>query len=369
MTQDKDLARSALFLAVLSTLCIAMATAALILGDALAVKAFGALSLIMGAALAVYTASLLARIGNSNNTQTPEQFAQLLLQTQQMVEASKRLKEDQHTLTQLLHQSPNPCCIKNQDNHCVFVNNAWVQHTQIAADPWLNQQASVSALFDSNLRDLDSQTLATGTQQRLAFHDTVLGDISIKSTPLLSTSGVLAGTLVWLDLATESDAAISTLTDPLTQLGNHRFAVEWLQLAVTAQEQGLAVVVINLVGFAAINREQGHDIGDALLAEIGVRLATLCDANVQAARLERDHFALLLKNIPEPDLILARVAQVNQVLNLSYAPLLLGSAPQFVLGLARLPEDADTPWMAIDTAQRDMQTQYALQQVSADTPH
>lgn len=360
MSNAKHLARAALYLAVLSTLSLSLGAASVFVGSVLALKVIGVASLAIGAALGMYAARVLGRI-TSDSSHTPEQFAQLLLQTQHMVEATKRLKEDQHTLTQLLHHSPLPCCIKNSDNHVVFVNNAWVQSTGIAETTWLSQTAQVSAVFDSCLFALDTETLATGKGQQQAIKEPTLGDVTLLSAPLLDTAGVLAGTLDWLRLAStigNHHNSISSLTDPLTQLGNHRFAVAWLQLAVSAQAQGIAVVVINLLRFSDLNRELGHDIGDALLAEIGVRLASLCDTNIQAARLERDHFALLLKSIPEPDVILARVAQIHQLLDLSFAPIISGPQPQFVIGLARIPEDAETPWTAIHTAQQDMKTQY-----------
>ena len=80
-------------------------------------------------------------------------------------------------------------------------------------------------------------------------------------------------------------------TDPLTGLANRR----GLQRAL--REHGDAPVVlvgIDLDGFKTVNDVRGHDAGDVVLSEVGVRLRRNLLADDVAARLGGDEFAVLM---------------------------------------------------------------------------
>ncbi|GAA2904466.1 hypothetical protein Acy02nite_60200 [Actinoplanes cyaneus] len=79
-------------------------------------------------------------------------------------------------------------------------------------------------------------------------------------------------------------------TDPLTGLANRR----GLQLALKEKDPPTALIGIDMDGFKTVNDLRGHDVGDAVLAEVGARLArNLLDGDV-AARLGGDEFAVLM---------------------------------------------------------------------------
>jgi diguanylate cyclase (GGDEF)-like protein/PAS domain S-box-containing protein len=96
---------------------------------------------------------------------------------------------------------------------------------------------------------------------------------------------------------------LQALFDPLTGLANRAFFHEQLEHAVsirTENEQGTAVVFIDLDEFKQINDQFGHSVGDEVLAILGARLKTVIRAGDSVARLGGDEFAVLLTSVREP---------------------------------------------------------------------
>ncbi|WP_353050979.1 bifunctional diguanylate cyclase/phosphodiesterase [Actinoplanes sp. NBRC 101535] len=79
-------------------------------------------------------------------------------------------------------------------------------------------------------------------------------------------------------------------TDPLTGLANRR----GLQQALRGTGDTAALIGIDMDGFKTVNDMRGHDVGDAVLAEVGDRLRRNLLAGDVAARLGGDEFAVLM---------------------------------------------------------------------------
>ncbi|WP_414692947.1 GGDEF domain-containing protein [Pararhizobium sp.] len=62
----------------------------------------------------------------------------------------------------------------------------------------------------------------------------------------------------------------------------------------TEEDRKLAVGIIDLDGFKAVNDTFGHAAGDHLLTEAARRLRALSNENVFSARLSGDEFGLLI---------------------------------------------------------------------------
>ncbi len=81
-------------------------------------------------------------------------------------------------------------------------------------------------------------------------------------------------------------------TDPLTNLGNRRRLTETLRHP-RAPQGVAAVLAIDLDGFKNINDLHGHEIGDAVLLEVGRRLRASIRPGDVPVRLGGDEFAVL----------------------------------------------------------------------------
>ncbi|SDC55352.1 diguanylate cyclase (GGDEF) domain-containing protein [Paracidovorax valerianellae] len=82
--------------------------------------------------------------------------------------------------------------------------------------------------------------------------------------------------------------------DVLTQLRNRAFYVEELNRLTRKGPWPVAVLVIDMNGLKAINDEEGHAAGDAMLRRVGEVLAKAVDAPACAARIGGDEFTVLM---------------------------------------------------------------------------
>jgi two-component system cell cycle response regulator len=88
--------------------------------------------------------------------------------------------------------------------------------------------------------------------------------------------------------------------DQLTGLANRTSFLDALEQAIARarrQDRRLAVLMIDLDGFKAINDSAGHEAGDQVLHEVGVRLRCVFREYDIVARLGGDEFAVLLPDV------------------------------------------------------------------------
>ncbi len=98
--------------------------------------------------------------------------------------------------------------------------------------------------------------------------------------------------------------------DPLTGLPNRVLLLERLQQAILRIQRSaepVALLLMDLNDFKAVNDSLGHDVGDDLLGQVGPRLAAQLRTTDTVARLGGDEFAVLLPGTDETGA--SRVAQ------------------------------------------------------------
>jgi diguanylate cyclase (GGDEF)-like protein len=103
-------------------------------------------------------------------------------------------------------------------------------------------------------------------------------------------------------VARERDTALSMAqTDPLTGLLNRRGLREAIDRALPSAgpSRVLALFMIDLDGFKAVNDQHGHEVGDELLVVLAARLRASLPPGAVAARLGGDEFVLLLPDLPD----------------------------------------------------------------------
>ena len=90
--------------------------------------------------------------------------------------------------------------------------------------------------------------------------------------------------------------------DVLTGLPNRALLADRLDRAVASalrHQRLLAVCLLDLDGFKAINDQHGHACGDLLLTQVADRLTHVMRSDDTVARLGGDEFVLLLTNLPD----------------------------------------------------------------------
>lgn len=106
---------------------------------------------------------------------------------------------------------------------------------------------------------------------------------------VLILSAVLIG---WVGTAVSAARLHRRLrTDPLTGLGNRAALRSFFDRASLPIGRGMAVLMLDLDGFKAINDTWGHRFGDAVLTEIAERLGSHERRGQRAVRLSGDEFA------------------------------------------------------------------------------
>ena len=90
-------------------------------------------------------------------------------------------------------------------------------------------------------------------------------------------------------------------TDALTGLPNRRGLQDRLAAALplATPQQLLAVYLLDLDGFKPVNDRHGHDVGDALLSAVGLRLHGQLRTSDVVARLGGDEFVVLAAGLSD----------------------------------------------------------------------
>jgi diguanylate cyclase (GGDEF)-like protein/PAS domain S-box-containing protein len=130
--------------------------------------------------------------------------------------------------------------------------------------------------------------------------------------------------------------------DPLTRLPNRALLNDRLEQAIESarpKQRQLAILLLNVDRLKRINEGMGHDAGDHLLREIGLRLQARVQPGDTLARLGSDEFVLLLTRVDDDDDVNARA---QQMLELVAQPIALDGHELSVtasIGIAMYPAD------------------------------
>ena len=140
----------------------------------------------------------------------------------------------------------------------------------------------------------------------------------------------------------EDRARFLSYHDALTGLPNQLLLQDRLQQALVFSNRAgtkVALMVVNLDRFKAINDVFGHSAGDQMLVEVAARLKDSMRSTDTVSRQGGDDFLLLLTNIAEPDTI---ITFLGQLLIRFLEPFLIGGkeiTTSVSVGVAVYPED------------------------------
>jgi diguanylate cyclase (GGDEF)-like protein len=122
-------------------------------------------------------------------------------------------------------------------------------------------------------------------------------------TTVLATAALAAGlvraAMTFHEVQQLAVSRTEARTDELTGLGNRRQFQEVVEahIAKLGRDGQLAVLLIDLDRFKEINDSHGHSAGDALLVQVGQRLAVYLRREDVLARLGGDEYAAMLSDI------------------------------------------------------------------------
>lgn len=137
-------------------------------------------------------------------------------------------------------------------------------------------------------------------------------------------------------------------SDPLTGLPNRRSFIESLETA--SSELGapaqMAVVMIDLDGFKAINDTYGHAAGDAVLIQAAERIKSTCASDILVARLGGDEFAVLVEGADDGGLVKVVGEAIVDAIARPFMVAGLQIRLAASIGLARQGDGAPTDLMA-----------------------
>jgi len=142
-------------------------------------------------------------------------------------------------------------------------------------------------------------------------------------------------------------------TDPVTGLPNRIRFREHVQQAVEEAKQSrdpLALLLMDLERFKDVNDTLGHNRGDSLLQQVGLRLRSALFAPDVVARLGGDEFGILLPRLAEADDVKQVIKKLHGFLE---APFIIDGIPIAVeasIGVATMPEHADDADMLLQRA-------------------
>ncbi len=130
--------------------------------------------------------------------------------------------------------------------------------------------------------------------------------------------------------------------DVLTELPNRRALSEHLAgLRFLAPERGVALLVLDLDHFKAVNDVHGHLAGDGLLQRVATCLTDIVDGRGTAYRLGGDEFAITL-DLDRPDITLP-VSVAKQIVDVLAAPFNIDGLVHHIggsIGISLYPRDA-----------------------------
>jgi diguanylate cyclase (GGDEF)-like protein len=141
--------------------------------------------------------------------------------------------------------------------------------------------------------------------------------------------------------------------DPLTGLPNRLLFHDRLRQAMARcrrERSLLAVVLVDLDRFKAINDAFGHRIGDSVLKQAGERLRSTLRESDTVARIGGDEFALILPDLPDAEAATLIAEKVSGQLDRPFGLDTRAWRPGASLGIALFPNDGESAEQLLQNA-------------------
>ena len=226
-------------------------------------------------------------------------------------------RELQITLAQqqaLMRLAPIGIVQLGADWTCLYANDMWCRLSRLSPDESLGS-GWIDALHPDDVIDTlealrDTLSRFETFQREVRLHSP-LGEtvwVRMNASAMLTASERMTGTLIVFDDVTErrrTDERLRRIAhhDALTGLLNRTFFLDRLAQALDGSERRgeVALLMLDLDGFKAVNDTLGHDHGDELLRQVAARLLETVRTEDTVARLGGDEFTVTLTHLEGRD--------------------------------------------------------------------
>lgn len=258
------------------------------------------------------------------------------------------------TLSAALEQSPNSVLITGLDGEIEFANDAFLSSTGYERDEVIGAQPNIvnsGKNSEEVYRDMWAK-LKSGEKWQGELINRRKDGEDINERVLIYPVRDKSGSIVRyishkedMSALIEADARIRQLShyDQLTQLPNYRVLNERFSrevLSIDAKGHSIAIVLMDIDNFRAINDAMGQATGDELLVQMAERLIETLSANDLVTRQSGDAFSLMLR-FTDQQRITMKLKSINEACQ---APFVIADKEYSVtvsIGAALYPNDGE----------------------------
>lgn len=246
----------------------------------------------------------------------PHQFCLVATDLTEQKQTEAALLESEQRMKLIVEFMPVGVWLLDADGNIVFGNAAgrriWAGNPRGALKPfadsrdWRNLDAASIAADDwPSMRAVRCGETTLEEQMEIECIDGSRKTILNSAVPIRDEAGrILGAVVIHQDIterrATEEEIEQLAFYDSLTRLPNRRLLLDRLQQTLETNARSgehAALLFIDLDNFKVINDTLGHDTGDLLLQQVGLRLRDCVRAEDTVARLGGDEFVVLLKGL------------------------------------------------------------------------
>ena len=246
----------------------------------------------------------------------PHQFCLVATDLTEQKQTEAALLESEQRMKLIVEFMPVGVWLLDADGNIVFGNAAgrriWAGNPRDGLKPFVDAcdwrtlvPASASADEWPSMRAVRRGKTTLEEQMEIECIDGSRKTILNSAVPIRDEAGrILGAVVIHQDIterrATEEEIERLAFYDSLTRLPNRRLLLDRLQQTLETNARSgehAALLFIDLDNFKVINDTLGHDTGDLLLQQVGLRLRDCVRAEDTVARLGGDEFVVLLKGL------------------------------------------------------------------------
>ena len=263
--------------------------------------------------------------------------------------AQEALRDSEARYRLLFEQNAAGVCLATISGRIINCNATFAGLVGYAADELKNRELrdvfERAAAVEDIRRQLEETPTVRGLEIEMRRRDgvrvSVLANVSLLGR---GERAVVHMTAVDISDRKRAEEQIEFLAyhDALTQLPNRRLFVERLEMCLLSAKrvrENVAVLFIDVDRFKMINDTLGHNVADALLVEIALRLRSCVRQTDTVARYGGDEFTIILPDLHQPE-DAAQVAE--KILERVVEPVLIGATSMEIsvsIGIAVHPYD------------------------------